>query len=239
MKNKFLIAILSLFAAVAGVFSVGQASWAYTANQANDNYSITAKVPEWQFHDPLPIEPGQTIEIDDNGNVTINGETVEAEIDTDGQDTYDNGDVSIKVGVDEDGNLVLTEFTTSNSSFWAVFGSDIYLPTAITIDGASYPITGISEALDIELTSAWIGTNTIHIPEGYTYICDGAFASITAKATFELPSTLVSIGSGAFMPARNVTQTINYAGTQAEWNAIDKASNYENGRGSLTINYNS
>lgn len=48
MKNKFLIAILALFTVVAGVFGVGQASWAYTSNQANDN-SIHAKVPEWHF----------------------------------------------------------------------------------------------------------------------------------------------------------------------------------------------
>lgn len=78
----------------------------------------------------------------------------------------------------------------------------------------------------------------MHIPEGYTYICDGAFAALTQRTIFEMPSTIISIGSGAFAPARNVTQTVNYAGTEAQWNEISKASDYENGRGTLRINYN-
>jgi len=136
---------------------------------------------------------------------------------------------------------VLNEFTTSNQQF-ALLGSTIYLPTAVEIDGQTYPVTGISQPLNIDVTDPLIGTNfynnNVHVPDGYTYICDGAFASLTQRTTFNLPNSIQSIGSGVFMPANRVTQTINYAGSQSEWNAIDKATNYENGRGNITINYN-
>ena len=95
------------------------------------------------------------IEVDEDGNVTVNGEKVDYNINTDNNnDSYNNGDVSIKIEVDEEGNLVLSEFTTSNTSFWAVLGSDIYLPTSVEIDGVTYPIIGVSEPLDISLTNS-------------------------------------------------------------------------------------
>lgn len=134
--------------------------------------------------------------------------------------------------------MVLTEFTTTTNSLWALFGNTIYLPTSVLIAETAYPVTGVAQPLDISFLS-WLGTTTIYVPEGYTYLCDGAFENVTSTVTFNLPSSLSSIGSGAFMPARNVTQIINYAGTQSDWNNINKANNYENGRGSVSINYNS
>ena len=235
-RNWFIISSILIFI-ILFFINIGNASW-ILLNSVNSINNISAYIPEWVFNNS-GIDPGTVIEVDEDGNVTVNGEKVDYNINTDNNnDSYNNGDVSIKIEVDEEGNLVLSEFTTSNTSFWAILGSDIYLPTSIEIDGATYPITGVSEPLDISLTNSWVGNNIIHVPEGYTYLCDGAFASITNKATFNLPSTLNSIGSGVLMPARNVTQTINYASSQANWNSITKASDYENGRGSITINYN-
>lgn len=234
MKSKFLIPFIALFA-VLFLLGTTYSAWAFT-NESSMQQIVDVEVPAWGF-EATPLTTGTVIEIDEDGNVTINGETAGVTVNSEG-DSYSNGDVTIKVEVDEDGNLVLSEFNATSTSLWALLGNTIYLPTSATIDGVTYPITGISQPLDIDVWS-WLGTCTVYIPDTYTFICDDAFASLTSRATFEIPASIESIGSEAFMPARNVTQTINYAGTQIEWNAIDKSSNYENGRGSLTINYNS
>ncbi len=237
--RRVLYIIICIFAIIS-LISSGFAAFTYSTQVYSYNNALLV-VTNWTFENETPFTQETVIEIDNNGNITIDGEEVEGEISTSGDnDTYSNGDVTIEVGVDDEGNVVLTEFKTSNTnSFYAIFGSSVYLPTAITIDGVDYPITGISEPLSISLNSTWFGTNTIYIPDTYTYICAGAFASVTNKATFVMPASIVNIGDGAFMPGSRVTQTINYAGTQTQWNAIEKTSKYENGSGSVSVNYNS
>lgn len=210
--------------------------------QVELNRTISTVVLSWVFENTDPVvTPGTLIVVDESGQVIVNDEVVEGEIVTvNGNDTYDRGDVSITIEPNENGDLVLTEFTTSNSGALAFFGSTVYLPTALSVNGVEYPIIGIDQPLSIDLGSVWfgLGSNNVYVPEGYTYICDGALASNTCKTTFHLPSTLESIGTGAFMPARNTTQTIDYASSQANWNAMQKAANWENGQGSITVNYN-
>lgn len=230
MRNKLLIPLVSLFFS-ATLLGSGY-SWVISENLPENNVA-QVEVLDWTFS---PLSTGTIITVDENGKVYIDGEEAQAEVNADG-DTYNNGDVEIKIEVDENGNLVLTEFTTTTTSLWALIGNNVYLPNSVEIDGETYPVTGIAQPLDIQFWS-WIGTTTINVPDGYTYICDSAFASITKAVTYNLPSTLESIGSSAFMPARNTTQTINYAGTRQEWDAIDKANDYENGQGNVTINYN-
>lgn len=230
-KFKLLTIIIFLFS---GLFGTAFSSWTYNAN-TNINNTAQIVILDWDFETPS-ITPGTIITVDEDGKVYIDGEEAQAEVNADG-DTYNNGNVEIKIEVDDEGNFVLTEFTTHTTSLWALIGNNVYLPTSVEIDGETYPITGIAQPLDIEFWS-WLGTTTINIPEGYTYICDNAFASVTKAVTFNLPSTLENIGSSAFMPARNITQTINYAGSRQEWNAIEKANDYENGQGNININYN-
>ena len=240
MKDKtFILCVIALFLILFLIVGSTYSAWTCTQSMSLDNL-ISVVVLSWVFN-TTPFNEETIIEIDEDGNITIDGELVEAEYTTTGNnDTYSNGDVTITIGTNDEGELVLTEFKTSNTNaIFAIFGSSVYLPTSVIIDDVEYPITGIEEPLNINLNSAWLGTNTIYIPDTYTYICDNAFASITSKATFVIPTSITRIGSGAFMPARNTTQTINYAGTQSQWNAINKSSTYENGQGSITINYNS
>ena len=238
MRNKLLIPFLTIFTG-ALLIGTSYSAWVSTETEIISNV-VQAEVTTWEF-DGGPLPSGAIIEVDEDGNVMINGEPADVIVDSQGHDTYNYGDVTIKIEQDENGNLVLTEFTTSNESF-ALLGSTIYLPTAIEIDGQTYPVTGIAEPLDIHVSNPLIGTalynNNVYIPEGYTYICDGAFASMTKKTTFHIPSTLESIGHGAFMPDRNVTQTLEYAGSRAQWNSITKPNDYENGAGNITVNYN-
>lgn len=246
---KLLLIPLVFGTAFSLAITTGHSSWVYTDDQSAA-LSYGATVPSWSFSESsssAPISSGEVIIIDSSGNIIIvDGSSSQIVSDGSfdlegGEDTYDNGDVHMTVAVDEDGNLVLTEFTATNTNYWAVIGtSEIYLPTAVTVGGETYPITGISEPLDISGRQGIFFTEKmhVHIPSTYTFICAGAFKNLTSEATFEIPASITSIGAGAFMPARNVTQTINYAGTQAQWNAISKPNNYENGQGSVSVSYN-
>ena len=237
MKPRFLIPFI-LFLATSIIFGATYSAWAFT--EANSiSQAVEKVVTAWEFETD-PLSPGAVIIVDEDGNVTIDGEPADVIVDSDGE-SYNYGDVEIKIEADENGKLVLTEFTTTNTSF-ALLGSTIYLPTSVKINGETYPVTGIAEPLDINVSDPLIGSflynNNVYIPEGYTYICDGAFATMTKKTAFHIPSTMESIGHGVFMPDRNVTQTIDYAGTSAQWGNINKPSDYENGQGSILINYN-
>ena len=239
MKNK-IICIITCILCLIMILPV-YAAWTYNSSVELQKVASLSFM-NWEFYtDPITTE-GTIVIVGTDGTVLVNDEVVEAQVVTYNDNSlYNRGEVSLTIETNEDGELVLTEFTTTNSSWTAFFGSEVYLPTSLNIDGTIYPIVGIDQPLQIDLGSSWfgLGSSTVNIPDTYTYICDGAFASITTKATFNMPTSIVSIGSGAFMPARNTTQTISYKGTQAQWNAINKASNYENGQGSITINYNS
>ena len=247
-KYKILISILCLFI-VALCCGTTYSTWAFI-NVANNDNIITFHVPDWHFSESV-ISEGQVIVVDDDGVMTIDGEVVESgELENPGDNkSFDNGTVNISVELNDDGELVLTEFTTTpTSTISALFyGSVIYLPSGVSVDGTTYPITGIDQPLNISVSSI-LGYNTsvtVNIPDSYTYICGEAFASITGTATFNMPKSIISIGSGAFNPTGNrTTQTINYTGTQAEWNSIQKASDWHTGRGKIkvvcsdgTINY--
>jgi len=196
------------------------------------------EVTEWEF-EHTPLSPGAVILVDKDGNVTVDDEPSDIVVDSDGE-SYNYGDVEIKIEQDEEGNLILTEFTTTNTSF-AILGSIIYLPTSVNIDGEIYPVTGVAAPLDINISDPLIGSflynNNVYIPEGYTYLCDDAFATLHKKTIFHIPSTMQSIGHGVFMPDRNVTQTIEFNGNQTAWNSISKTLGWENGQGNISINY--
>lgn len=239
MKTKLLLAFIFILI-ISITIIPAYALWTYNVSTAIDKEASICFI-NWTFNtDPITTE-GTVIVISSDGTVLVNDEVAEATVvNYESHDSYSRGEVSITVETNADGELVLTEFTTTNASWTAFFGSEVYLPTALQIGDEIYPIIGIDQPLQIDLGSSWfgIGSNTVHIPDSYTYICDGAFASVTTKTTFDMPASIVSIGHSAFMPARNTTQTIAYKGTQTQWKAISKPSDYENGAGSISISYN-
>jgi hypothetical protein len=87
---------------------------------------------------------------------------------------------------------------------------DIDIPKSVTriIDFAFSGCTSLEE---------------LYIPEGVTYIGGRAFAS--GPAVVHLPSTLTEIGSCA-LNTNYETFDIYYAGTEAQWNAIENIENY-------------
>ena len=227
--------MLTLAFSASAIFAF--ASWQFNAaDTSNDNTS--AIITEWEFAPAPPIEPGQTITIDDDGNVSIDGEP-RSDIEItypDGQTpSTGGGSITYNIGV-VDGELVVTDYTATDlaSSFFST-NAVATLPASITIDGQEYAIMGLSQPISLEIQRILLGGSvTINVPEGYRYVCDNAFQGLSSNrgstATINLPSSLEYLGNACFkMNITNVTMEIHYAGTKAQFNALVEASKAEYG----------
>ena len=82
------------------------------------------------------------------------------------------------------------------------------------------------------------GLTSITIPEGVTSIGENTFNGCTSLTSVTIPESVTKIGNYAF---RNCTglKTINYTGTEGQWNAISKGGSWNQGCPSdMVINYN-
>lgn len=77
---------------------------------------------------------------------------------------------------------------------------------------------------------------SIIIPQKITTIPKAAFGACIALDNVELPDTVTSIGNDAFSGCKKLT-TVNYTGTQEQWNAITIGT-YNDPLTNATINYN-
>lgn len=225
-KIKY-ITLASLFAISLSI-GIGYASWQFNDSQSsslNNNVGINS----WRFNDGLPIEPGQTIDIASDGTVSIDGEVIEdADVDySDGTPKTSGGTVDMKIGVDEDGNLVVSEYSAQDiGSSWFGSESTLTFPSAVEIDGVSYAIMGISKPVTIEAEGFILPRDIqINVPNGYRYVCNDVFQGISksggrASATISLPSSLEYLGNNAFNFNSGVTTTVTYSGTRAQWREL-------------------
>ena len=103
------------------------------------------------------------------------------------------------------------------------------------------------------------GLTSITIPEGVTSIGNYAFQNCSSLTSITIPNSVTSIGSSAFQNCTSLTsitipegvtsigdsafngcsglKTINYTGTEEQWNAISKGKNWNYGT-SLNVIYN-
>ena len=83
---------------------------------------------------------------------------------------------------------------------------------------------------------------SVKIPSGVTSIGDMAFDGCTSLANITIPDSVTSIGRSAFNKCTNLAN-IYYIGTEEQWNAITKSTNWNKNMGSnveggTVIHYN-
>ena len=221
-----LISILALGALSSITF--GYASWQFNKSDAPVEVIYAGVTNKWTFHDPLPIEPGQIIKVDEDGNVSIDGQAVEnAEITYPKGQDLNGGEVTMDIGVDENGDLAVTEYAASNiASDWFTSNATVNLPESVSINGTEYPILGLSQPLSMEVGGVIISKNiSVNVPEGYEYVCDKAFNTISCvrntTMTFNLPASLEYLGYETFkMNINRLTVEINYSGTKDQFKTL-------------------
>ena len=224
-----LISLLSILAlGVLSSISFGYASWQFNKSDAPTEVVNAGVTNKWTFHDPIPIEPGQTIKVDENGNVSIDGQTIEnAKITYPKDQDLNGGEVTMNIGVDENGDLAVTEYAASNiAGNWFTTNAIVNLPESVSINGTEYPILGLSQPLSMEVGGVLISKNiSVNVPEGYKYVCDKAFNTISCvrntTMTFNLPASLEYLGYQTFkMNINRLTVEISYSGTKEQFKTL-------------------
>ena len=229
--------------AISASFLVGYASWQF--NQADTTSEITnVGVSKWTF---APVEDGSNIHIDGDGNITVtdeDGQEVPAEVEVtypDGTNIDPNGGtVTIDIGTNEDGDLVVTDYSATNLNGDSVFtggSSEVSFPEHIVINGEEYPVVAINTPVTISASNGifWAGsTCSITVPDGYVSICDDAFQNVSASTgflqsqttfTYHLPSSLEYLGNHAIkLNVAGGSVNAQYAGTRAQFIELVNAS---------------
>ncbi|MBQ8448356.1 MAG: leucine-rich repeat domain-containing protein, partial [Clostridia bacterium] len=78
------------------------------------------------------------------------------------------------------------------------------------------------------------GLTSITIPESVTSIGNSAFSHCKSLTSITIPKGVTSIGWSTFYNCSRLT-SINYTGTIAEWNAIEKGSDWNTSTPNYTV----
>ena len=242
MKNKLLITIITLFIG-SFLFGTAHSTWVFN-NLATTNNTVHVEVTNWHFNLP-PLKPGDIVIINNDGIVTVNGEEIESNLDFGENDSAYNGNggaaTNLEIIVNDNGTLSITVYDLKPNA--ALFGANdgtAYFPQYLNVNGENILVTAILEPVNFESTRILFAdsqVNKIVIPEGYQTICNKAFydCSLDSNTIFDFPSTLTQIGSKIINVSINNTWTINYNGTTAQWNQINKPNNWKSGDGTVKV----
>ncbi|MDE5581590.1 MAG: leucine-rich repeat protein [Treponemataceae bacterium] len=131
-------------------------------------------------------------------------------------------------------------------------GTDLKQVTTLTIPSGVerigyavfYECTSLASVeIPNSVTSIWEGAfcqctslASITIPAGVESIGEYAFGFCESLASVTIPASVTSIGDKAFCRCTGLT-TINYTGTEEQWNAITKGEDWDSNTGSYTITY--
>ncbi len=93
-------------------------------------------------------------------------------------------------------------------------------------------VTSIGQSAFYRCTSL----TSITIPESVTSIGNNAFQNCTSLTSVTIPNGVTSIGNYAFNKCTSL-KTINYTGTEEQWNAISKGTSWKSGT-AVNVIYN-
>ena len=125
------------------------------------------------------------------------------------------------------GSITIPDSVTSIGEF--AF-SDCTSLTSVTIPDS---VTSIGDGAFHHCTSL----SSVTIPDSVTTIDGAAFWGCTSLSGVTIPDSVTFIGNGAFYCCTSLT-TINYRGTEEDWNAINKEDYWDYYIGNYTIVYN-
>lgn len=123
------------------------------------------------------------------------------------------------------------EYASTDSSCSIISGADFKEKDLVIPN--SYddkPVTGVLDYAFVRNYSL----ASVTVPEGATFLDDGAFYCCTNLATVNLPATLESIGYNAFCQCKEL-KTINYNGTKAQWYSMERAYLWDDYTGEYSI----
>ncbi|MDY5917404.1 MAG: leucine-rich repeat domain-containing protein [Treponema sp.] len=123
-------------------------------------------------------------------------------------------------------SVTIPEGVTSIGSYAFSYCSSL---TSITIPNS---VTSIGDEAFQDCSSL----TSITIPEGVTSIGNYAFDECKKLTSITIPESVTSIGGYAFYYCTSL-KTINYTGTQVQWNAISKGTSWKSGT-TVNVIYN-
>lgn len=190
-------------------------------------------------------------------NLQISKETIQVSLD--GGDTWNSYAVSeiIETGIPLDDSQDYEKIQIKGSA--TVF-KNLDVVKSIEIPES---ITNTDGIFTYDLENKVFGNNitSVKVPEGYTGIGMGAFTFLSNITSISLPESLTSIGDAAFGVCKSLTsidlpenvtsigqqafkdctslKTINFKGTEDQWNAISKGIDWNKSCPSdMVVNFN-
>ena len=177
-------------------------------------------------YDNMTFEHWEVRSVDKNGNVTYSVVSDDYKI---------TSDTSIYPFYNYDGKLGLTSHDTNGdgrADYYTV-ESATGLSGEVLIPG---DVNGVPVTVITDLSGEWNNdaVTSIIIEDGVEEISSNAFAMTSALKEVVVPASITKIGTNTFANTYGgsliqKTITINYEGTWAQWNAIQKADDWERG----------